>query len=440
MDKPGPQSGQQSAAATPPTTNTLAARAIASHVMEGDAHRREEELSELLHSNTTSQDQLEDGTDKNSLGNFSILIAKQRQMAESAMEGEERRKERALTDASARTAAEAEKRARDESARLAKTAEEREREMRRITGEARERQQEALVKKNATVAELINNSSIAVRPVRTLKEDMKGAGKDLSIVSMAIKEDEHRRRKTAVATQEAKKNSMFAVVSTILIVAGIAVGAYFFYSLSFPDSTGPETVTQTYGEAMIFAEKSNIVPIGLLSDTQLIAILRNEVGNLNAPLSTVEEVLMVERVGAESRVTLARFVAILRLRTPEILVRNLESGFMYGVHSAPTNAGFLIITPQAYDRAFAGMLAWEPFLVRDLYSILSGRSPEASLESSPWSDTVIRNVNARIVRDGSGRVALLYAFFNQNTLIITTSEDTFTEILTRLTTPRPPTR
>ncbi|GEM_PF-1406578 len=431
---PAPLSAQPTAA----QPNIVALRALASQAMEGDAHRREHVLEDLVGAGSVAAG-TEDPATKGKAGDLSILLARQRMLAESAMEGEDRKKAREAEEAIAKAAAEAAQRKKDEATRLTKIKADERAELQHIAEEARTKQHNVLESQKTTVDELVHAPAMSIRPVRTFKEDMNAAikGNNLSLVSIAIKEDEKRRREEEVVVGETKQSHWFAIVSTLLILAGLGIGGYAVYVTYFTTTEETAAPTSPNYTSLVFAEKTKVVPTNTLNDTQLVSLLKNEVRNLNASLGTIEDVHFVDTKTNPESISLQRFISILQVRLPDSLLRNVQAPFMYGVHSASENAGFLVVKPDNYDRTFAGLLEWEPTLVRDLYVILTGVTPESALLQARFSDVLLKNVNSRVVRDANGKIVLLYAFFDKDTLLITANEATFVELLTRLTTPRP---
>ncbi len=78
------------------------------------------------------------------------------------------------------------------------------------------------------------------------------------------------------------------------------------------------------------------------------------------------------------------------------------------------------------------MIEWEKTMAQDLKQFLLLHT-SANL-SLPFQDTIIKNKDVRELKDTDGTALLLYSFFDKNTLIITTREDSFKEIVSRLNT------
>lgn len=150
----------------------------------------------------------------------------------------------------------------------------------------------------------------------------------------------------------------------------------------------------------------------------------------------------------------------LQLPAPAVLLRNIAAtGSMAGVANiSGTASPFFILSVSSYSDTFAGMLAWEPLMPRDLAALFppyaaapisATTSAATSTAAAPakgaagalpakegFSDEVVSNHDARAYRDAQGRTVLLYGYWDQATLIIARDESVFTELLRRLATSR----
>ena len=85
------------------------------------------------------------------------------------------------------------------------------------------------------------------------------------------------------------------------------------------------------------------------------------------------------------------------------------------------------------------MLTWEKTLIRDFQGIFLAKADRlevipTSVNSARYqfTDGLIQNKEVRVIRNNSGKIIFLYAFTDRNTLVFTTNEATFKEVLTRL--------
>lgn len=164
----------------------------------------------------------------------------------------------------------------------------------------------------------------------------------------------------------------------------------------------------------------------------------------------VGDVLVVNLVASTTEsIKSADFFAKLSWRIPNKLTRMLEDDYAYGVHSFDGNAPFMVFKVSSYEQAFSGMLDWEKNIVSDLsisFDIPENTPIEVPSESTStpptfvivkdvFVDKVVKNKDTRMVIR-NGVPILLYSFSDRKTLIITTNENTFKEIMAHLSADR----
>lgn len=155
----------------------------------------------------------------------------------------------------------------------------------------------------------------------------------------------------------------------------------------------------------------------------------------------------------------AAFLRALQVPAPDILLRNIARESAVGVVNAGSESSvFFALRVDSYERTYAGMLTWEPLMLRDLsvlyplYPTPAAPEPVASTTAtstaatstpimldpvpasalSRFSDAVVANHDVRILRDTSGRSLLLYGYADKRTLIIARDEAAFEALLPRL--------
>jgi hypothetical protein len=135
--------------------------------------------------------------------------------------------------------------------------------------------------------------------------------------------------------------------------------------------------------------------------------------------------------------TIGEFFAALGMNPPQGLMSAIGPDFFFGVHVVDTNAPLFVIPVTSYDFAFAGMLAWEPTMNSDLAPVFTA-VPMSTLDASgipvarTFQDVVMRNYDARALKDDSGTIRLYYSFPTPHILVIAESPYSFAEILSRL--------
>lgn len=122
------------------------------------------------------------------------------------------------------------------------------------------------------------------------------------------------------------------------------------------------------------------------------------------------------------------FFMNLRVGLPESAIRSLADDFVIGSVTTTKNEPFILLRSANFDALFAGMLAWEPRLRRDLSPLFD----DTYVDEDIFTDGVRENRAVRILYDALGGEALLYAFIDKNTLVITSSVEALSVIIDEL--------
>ena len=266
-------------------------------------------------------------------------------------------------------------------------------------------------------------------------------------------------RQTAPATPKKSRlgGILYVVAGSMLLVAG-GVGAYIAYS-RYEAAHAPVVTTMLVSAPIFVDEREQISGKG-------IALSQSIEQSVGTPLAdgTVRLLYMASSTNPES------VFSALQLPVPDILLRNVNvDGSMAGVVNAGGNQyPFFILSVSSYSSTFAGMLAWEATMPRDLgllfpaYStqivstttatttptnapkgfsannpLVATTTPTGSIQDG-FRDEVVSNHDVRVYRDGTGRSVLLYGYWDQTTLVIARDAAAFTEILGRLATSHAP--
>ena len=155
----------------------------------------------------------------------------------------------------------------------------------------------------------------------------------------------------------------------------------------------------------------------------------------------------------------AAFMRALQVPAPDILLRNIADESTAGIVNAGTDTKpFFALRVDSYERTYAGMLTWEPLMLRDL-GLLYPLYPEAAVETiatstatstlatttpqedstgtvaparTRFEDAVVANRDVRVLRDTEGRSLVLYGYADKRTLLIVRDEAAFETLLARL--------
>lgn len=288
-------------------------------------------------------------------------------------------------------------------------------------------------------AKPFENVSGGLAPLRTYRQDVAGVMRDkkTSLVQMVLQEQKERNKREQEKSPSSRRNLPLIFLSLLFLFSSAGMVYYAYFRTNLVD----RALLDLKIDPIIFVEKNKEISIdgkdgGIIKD-ELTKLFHGE----DLKVDVLEYIFFTETLntqtpgGMMSQKNLLpadRLFETLGLKMPPMLLRSLRPDFMLGFHSFNKNQPFLILKTDYYDNAFAGMLAWENKIAENLLPIFGRANRVNELSQRKWDDTVIKNKDTRVLRNFDGSIAIVYAFKDQRTLIITTSEDTLLEVSSRL--------
>ena len=273
-----------------------------------------------------------------------------------------------------------------------------------------------------------------------------------SLIDIASAENDKRnsmeQNKSDVINNEREAKDNFTkkvgviILSTILIVLGIG-SIFYFYGKSSLDIAGSRSKLSS----IIFADDNLEFNITNLSRRQIINELASikeltqlSIGHIKNIFIT-ESFLDEQGIEKKALVSATDFLNAINARVPTSFLRSIQPNFMVGVHVFDGNQPFIVLKTSFYENAFVGMLEWEKYIKEDLSPLFAEKNIRTTLtqiatttseiKTFMFNDLVLKNKDTRILKNKEGEITLVYSFVDKNTIIITTNENTFGEILTR---------
>lgn len=219
------------------------------------------------------------------------------------------------------------------------------------------------------------------------------------------------------------KNNLVMVLAFILLILGVVVIGFVYYMKSSEEIV----VAQRTKQIISFSEEKAI-SIATTTREKFIGELVEEKVTLNLPVNSILYLNTVD--GREEPAQTEAMLSLLAPRMPNSLARSFSNKYMLGVFSFDTNEPFILLKTDDYGLSFSGMLKWEKDAAIDL-GRLFGFSQNASSSAAVFVDEERRNKDLRVLRDGQGKILLLYSFIDQETLLITKNENIFNAILSK---------
>lgn len=304
----------------------------------------------------------------------------------------------------------------------------------------------------------------AVTPLQTYKGDIEQLvqSKNLSVIDIAAAEAEKRARasRAEIVAAEAGggfgsfvRNALMMLGGLSLIAAAGGLGYIAYYKL-----TATVPIPEEIRTPFIVVDKTTVVavPQASVDHAHLMPALEQAKQASAVALGLIERLLPVSTFMAEGEevraaIPVALLLPALAPHVPEELVRTLGKEYLLGTHLFDGPQAFLMLETDSYERAFAAMLIWEEAMRDDLAPLFTrtprpripeeGIAPHATTtatstpERPAFVDRIVENRDTRVLTNEYGDVLLLWAFLDRSTLVITTNEYTFRELVARASAP-----
>ena len=298
-----------------------------------------------------------------------------------------------------------------------------------------------------------------IAPLQTYQSDVESviSKQNVSVVSMAAAEAERNAKLIASVTPDRPKRDWSWLINSGIVVGSIILVASAVALLMYVILRPAPSVT---------VQKGAVAPFIAVDDTQAL-VLAPEQFNRTTLMQNLESVKQKTALslGFVSRtyvtistttlkanevpppVTIQQLLSTLAPNVTSEFLRTLDpTYYVLGTHAFDENQAFLIMRVDSYERAFAGMIAWERTMQAELNPLfsrnprprlageVSSTTPQTILIPTAFRDKVVSNHDARVILNDAGDILLLWTFLDRNTLVIATNESTVSELIARRST------
>ena len=303
------------------------------------------------------------------------------------------------------------------------------------------------IKLVSATANLVTDKKPAPKSiVRTYKDDLESAIKDnhLSSINIAIAENQKMHSQIKEDQKESAdsgspKSKKIIFFSLILVVVGV-IGISVFYFIN-RQSSSPTVQVQTL-PSLITAEYKDELNVNSILKDRFVSALSSKLNDIQIPANSLYETYITISTSTEKRlITSSQFISLMNLRIPDMMRRTLLPDFMVGMYSFDKNLPFVILKTSSFQNTYSGMLSWETDLQKDfqiLFRLPGYENGGGILDlltpttTKKFQDGVIINKDVRILYGDDNNIILLYGIIDQQTIIITVSDNAFKEIVNRL--------
>jgi hypothetical protein len=206
----------------------------------------------------------------------------------------------------------------------------------------------------------------------------------------------------------------------------------------------PSQVTATPKiNSVLFADENQALSIDNKSPLEIINTI-SQVQKLNGAKDSILNLYPTKNLSGDfnkpqvTAVGLAEFLSASQINLNPETSRHFDNQFMIGIHRGTSNNLFWVFTINDWEYSKAAILTNEnsffdsilgPFLVNSTFS--------ADLAGATVSDEVVKNKDARAVKNKLNQTIAIYSFLDQKTLVVTQNEETLGRLIDDFNTPRP---
>lgn len=248
-----------------------------------------------------------------------------------------------------------------------------------------------------------------------------------SAATIMLAEEKRRETKPELSPLRREKsreiNRLYLVLSSIMLFLAISVIGGVYYVKS-----NEKIVITEQAKAMISFTKEVNLPVASSTREQIIQKILNEKEAFNLAANSILFINTAD--GSGEPIPAEEIFSTIGKKIPPELARSFDSKYMIGIYAFDTNAPFIIVKTNDYQIAYSGMLKWEKGIIDDLGRLFS-IPQNLTGGNANFIDEEYKNRDLRIITSVEGRTVFLYTFVDKNTIIITTTEDVLSAILSK---------
>ncbi len=268
--------------------------------------------------------------------------------------------------------------------------------------------------------------------IRTLKTDAEIFMKEKNISSLDIARSAYAAGGGYVL--EPPRFSIYKIIAfSAVIVILLGTGGYFIYKFwsQMPRSPVIE-ISKPYPQ-FFPVEDERVLEFSEAVPGTLLETLKTELGkSLRFDTVIHFQIKLIKNLGGEHFLESAEFIKTLKWRPPQAFLDNTLPEFnpliIYGQESKSLGVIFKV---KNFERALASLFDWERTMHLDFAPFLSQEDLK-NISRFSFQDEIIKNNDARVLKNAQGKIILGYVIFNKQYVIISTSHEGLETILSRL--------
>src|SRR3989344_3345028 len=278
-----------------------------------------------------------------------------------------------------------------------------------------------------------DNEKIKSKIFQTYAEDMAKVIEDdkSGLIKKIIHGEEEHEQEKLNMSPESKKNKFFMFTGLLLISIGLVTLLFFFLNREI------ETVpVMKQFTPLIFNDKSAFIEVMDFKKEEIIQSVLNEINKTEWKNGGVVGIYLTEDKKIEN---FRRFMTLIKgnfqsqvdMSVDDVFV---SDNFLIGAVNTDAKDFFILLKVRSITDVFNSLHAWEEKMFSDLSGFFGVdiSSETKYLLTANFEDGIIQNKNARILYDQNKKIIMMYVFADDDSVIITDSENATREIMLRL--------
>lgn len=287
----------------------------------------------------------------------------------------------------------------------------------------------------------LNSINSEPKVLHTYTSDMADAVRDneMSVIKIALAEKDKREQEEIYKNEDGTKASKTIFIVGGIILIGVAFLISYFVIQKNTEVNTPQQATKEIESLINYNDKVFIDTRNVVSQSDFSDAVKKNIGD---PIKNrlIKSIFLTKEVSGKAElVPINDLFSWVGASAPSVLKRSLSETYMMGMHGATEGEGlkqhlFLMLQTTNYNQTYASMLVWEKTMLNDLFPIfnIDVSGDRNDLLEKQWSDIILNNKDARVLRDNLDKDLLYYVFINKNTFIITDNQETIKEVSARL--------
>ncbi|MEK7471177.1 MAG: hypothetical protein AAB623_00810 [Patescibacteria group bacterium] len=240
-------------------------------------------------------------------------------------------------------------------------------------------------------------------------------------------EEKHEEEKENLSF-DSKKNKLFIFASFLLIFFASII--LFFFLLKKENNI---TLVENQFIPLILNDQSIFLEIFGLKKEEIIQTVLNEINTTKVKVGGVEGIYLIEN---KQIIGLRRFISLIKSNfIPGDNTLFVQDNFLLGfVNNTESKNLFILLKVRSATDIFSALSVWEGKMFSDLSGFfgINISADTNFLLTKDFQDGFIENKNARILYDKNGNIVMMYIFADDNSIVITNSQNAAHEIILRL--------